>query len=833
MRTSYIYILVGLLSFVLYTNTLTHGFVWDDQLVITGNSVTTKGFSGLFEVWTTNKYIEQRPTYRPIPQTIHTILWQFFPNEPMVGHLTVTLAYVICVLSFLFVLKHFFPKLNNWLVLFIGAMFSLMPVHSEVVANIKSLDEILSTIFVVWSIYYASKKGFKFILISSLFFITALLSKVSAVTVLPVFLFFIFNNTKEERKKLVLFLEPYVDVLELIVVVIFLSVIYQEHFFFYPIGSLITLIYGFKININFSPLTLIKLFVFVVFAYLFNVGTDSTIFLALYWFYKLNNKKVTFFNYHLLLIILTLLASVYDDISQFFVIGLFPIMLIFINFLLKKNKIPLWSKICGFLIIPLVLFLNIYTSIIDLETFLDIFIGLSTGLAPFIFYLIVKSKKPRLLLFILLLFTLVPLIKNYDNTNILNIQNNKYFINIPGEVLYDDLADRVLVNQPYHNVLIAAENNYQKTATICRIQLIYLQKLIFPIHLIHQHGTRQIEFASWKDWDVYLSIIIHLLLLGGIYYFFKKKKYLISSGITWYFLTMSIYTNIVVTMPDTMAERFLFLPSMGFAAAFIGGLYYFLNKLIKSDNTKFLLMAILLLPLFIYYGYKTIDRNKDWESNYTLAVNTLPFAQNNATINAQYALELGNLIENNLIKNKDSAQVIILKHYQKAIDIFPDFYGPQYDMAVYYMLQAEPDKAYPYMLEATRINPYEWMLQYYLGLIFYERKKYNEAIERFNIVQKNKYITKDPLANPELLETFEFEARCLHNIGKDSLAYIELEKGIELYNQASTYVLLANMYRKTGKTNKAIEVFERLLIQNPNDQELINTIQYLKEGKIY
>ncbi len=401
------------------------------------------------------------------------------------------------------------------------------------------------------------------------------------------------------------------------------------------------------------------------------------------------------------------------------------------------------------------------------------------------------------------------------------------------KIIQDDMETKVLINQPYHNILVAANDLSEKSATICRIQLVYLQKLLFPIHLVHQHGTRQIELASWKDWDVYLSIIIHLILVGGIYYFFKKKNFLVVVGIVWYFITMSIYTNIVRLMPDTLAERFLFLPSFGFTVAFIGALFYFLNKIVKSEKRTYQVMTGLLFPLFIYYAYKTVDRNKDWKNNYTLAANTLPHALNNATINAQYALEVNNLIKYNLVENKDSAQALVLKHYQKAIDIFPDFYGPQSDMAVYYILQAEPNKAFPYMLEAIRIKPDEWIHHYYLGLIYYERKKYNEAIERFNSVETNRFVNKNPLSNPELLAAYEYEARCLHNLGKDDQAIIELEKAIEIFNQKSTYILLGNLLRTIGKQDAAIEVFERLLIQTPEDQELINTIQLIKERKIY
>ena len=70
-------------------------------------------------------------------------------------------------------------------------------------------------------------------------------------------------------------------------------------------------------------------------------------------------------------------------------------------------------------------------------------------------------------------------------------------------------------------------------------------------------------------------------------------------------------------------------------------------------------------------------------------------------------------------------------------------------------------------------------------------------------------------------------------MGKDPEAYVYLQNGINAYQNKSTYILLANLYRVTGKTNLAIQTFENFLVLNPGDQEIINTIEYLKQGLIY
>lgn len=430
---------------------------------------------------------------------------------------------------------------------------------------------------------------------------------------------------------------------------------------------------------------------------------------------------------------------------------------------------------------------------------------------------------------VLLLFFFAPILELYSFPKGLERQIEVAEEIVQVEHVDSDVKSPIL---PFHNILISAGSKSEKYATICRIQLIYLQKLIFPTALVHQHGTWQIKLASWKDWDVYLSILIHVLLLWLAYYFYRQKYYITMWGILWYFSTISIYTNIIRLMPDTLAERFLFLPSIGFSIAFVSGCYFLIQKFQKEEKKSLVTLGLLLLPLFGYYAFKTIDRNKDWKDNYTLAANTLPYAQNNAAINAQYALELNNLMKYNVIPKSDSAQALVIKHYKKAIDIFPDFYGPNADLANFYILKSKPTLAFPYLKEAARLKPEEWIHHYFLGLIYYERKEYALGVENFTALIQDSILQTNPIKFPELLEAYEFKARCLHNIGKDEEAYNTLNEAVEVFNQRSTYVLLSNLYRMTGKVPLAIETFERLLLITPGDQELINTIELLRQGKI-
>ncbi|MCB9226644.1 MAG: tetratricopeptide repeat protein [Chitinophagales bacterium] len=833
MKLKWIYIIVALVAFVLYANTLKHEFVWDDQIVITLNSVTSKGFDGLKEIWTTENYIQDRPTYRPVPQTYFATLWQFFPDNPLPFHVGTVLLYALCCFSFLFVLKHFFPNLDNWLLLFIGLYFVLLPVHSEVVANNKSSDELLSAIFVLWSLYFADKKATKYLIVALLLFAFALLSKLSALTVAPILLY-LFLRSNNRFNTISQYFEKNITIINQVLTItcfLFLLVLTKYttwwlDLFHFPL-LLLLLLYAKK---NFSPKVLI-IITLIVGAYLYYIGNKFLI--PFYIFYTLFSLSKEYFNFkNIFFLAFVIGGSILMFLSKTYIAIVFLICIFVILAYYKNDEKLNWKILLPISVLPIIISLGwiiVTKNFPQVTTLVVLFLPL---------FLLLKRKYKLHWLFLVFLATLTIFEyhihkSNYNNDFEYIFTAHKTTNENSTNEVNTDPTKRVFENQPYHNILVSAPDLATKSATILKIQLIYLQKLIFPVHLVHQHGAWQIKFATWKNWEVYLSIIVHLALLYLLYFFYKKKYYLLFWSLVWYFLTISIYTNIVRLMPDTLAERFLFLPSMGFCVLMVVGVFKLFSSFIKDQKNIKIILAVCLAPLFVYFSYKVYNRNKAWKSNYDLSLRTLPYAPNNAAINAQYAVELRNLVKYNLVENKDSVNALAVEHYKKSIEIFPEFYGPYSDLAVYYILQADPNNAYPYLKKATELKPEEWIHFYYLGLIHYERKKYADAIVDFDAVINNYDINKKPLENPELKDAYEYKGRCLFNLGKVDEATATMEKAIERFNDKTSYILLGNTYRKSGKKDKAIETFERLLQQNPNDEKLRNTIELLKEGKIY
>jgi len=210
-------LLLAIFSIGLYFNTFYNDYCLDDAMVITENKITQKGFAGIKEHLTNDflfgfrsiKSEKNASFWRPIPLISFSVeIGVWGKNKPSYSHLVNVIIYSLVVILLYLLLSKFIFK-NKWLSFFSALLFTAHPLHSEVVANIKSRDELLCSFFILSSFFlvgmYANNRR-KINLFLSLFcFFMALLSKESAITFLvglPLFLYFFFERKKKDLLKI-------------------------------------------------------------------------------------------------------------------------------------------------------------------------------------------------------------------------------------------------------------------------------------------------------------------------------------------------------------------------------------------------------------------------------------------------------------------------------------------------------------------------------------------------------------------------------------------------------------------------------------------------------
>ena len=192
-----IYFFLAGLAFLLYLNTLGHQFAFDDSIVITENAFTKKGFGGIFDLITRDFfegiYGEQGMDltggrYRPLSLVMFAIEYQFFPNSPWIGHFLNILFYALTGMLMYYVLKKWLSKIaHGKLMAFLCTLlFIIHPIHTEVVANIKSRDEIMALFLLLGSLHFIHKhlatQKISNLVIAQLCFFLSMSSKENAFT---------------------------------------------------------------------------------------------------------------------------------------------------------------------------------------------------------------------------------------------------------------------------------------------------------------------------------------------------------------------------------------------------------------------------------------------------------------------------------------------------------------------------------------------------------------------------------------------------------------------------------------------------------------------------
>jgi len=233
-------IIIGLLAFLFYINTAQNEYALDDTIVIVKNKDVYEGFAGLPHIMTHDAYDNYYALfnssnqlaggrYRPLSVATFAIEQQFLGTIPAskvdsvvanaggggpqekklikdmhVHHFFGVLWFTLSMVVLLYFLRYVVFKKNPLMALLAAVIFVIHPIHTEVVANVKSRDEVLSLLFICLTYIFAfkyeeqsDKKEKRWMLVMGILsFVLAFLSKEYAVgmIILMPLAFYLFNK---------------------------------------------------------------------------------------------------------------------------------------------------------------------------------------------------------------------------------------------------------------------------------------------------------------------------------------------------------------------------------------------------------------------------------------------------------------------------------------------------------------------------------------------------------------------------------------------------------------------------------------------------------------
>jgi tetratricopeptide (TPR) repeat protein len=250
------------------------------------------------------------------------------------------------------------------------------------------------------------------------------------------------------------------------------------------------------------------------------------------------------------------------------------------------------------------------------------------------------------------------------------------------------------------------------------IILKYLQLLFFPLQLSAFYdinpGSKGLNVAV-------LSGLIVLLLLSFfcIFYLRKKDRKIILFGVLWFPLTLLPVANLIPTTNIYLAERYLYLPSLGYLILvgwFLGELLS--GKILRSSSLgRFGLIGVL-SALSLFYLWKTVDRNGAWKDDLAFSQTLLEVDSKSAIGHYYLGMTYAQLGDNDKSK----------REYEMALKLKPGMKGVHFNLGIIHYQEGRLKEAKVEFKEEIRIDSSYTEAYYNLGTIYKNEGKIDSAI---------------------------------------------------------------------------------------------------------
>ncbi|NXK23566.1 TMTC1 protein, partial [Arenaria interpres] len=240
--------------------------------------------------------------------------------------------------------------------------------------------------------------------------------------------------------------------------------------------------------------------------------------------------------------------------------------------------------------------------------------------------------------------------------------------------------------------------------------------LLAPITLCYDWQVGSIPLIE-SVWDVrnlatvFLVLVMALLSLHCIAAFKKLEHKEVLVGLLFLVFPFIPASNLFFRVGFVVAERVLYMPSMGYCILFVHGLKKLSTWLNKWRITVLTLFAFLLL----LFSWKTIKQNEIWlsrESLFSSGVKTLP---HNAKVHYNYA---------NFLKDQ-GRNVEAIYHYKTALRLYPRHASALNNLGT---LTKDVVEAKDYYRRALQLNPQHNRALFNLGNLLKSQGKKEEAV---------------------------------------------------------------------------------------------------------
>jgi tetratricopeptide (TPR) repeat protein len=283
----------------------------------------------------------------------------------------------------------------------------------------------------------------------------------------------------------------------------------------------------------------------------------------------------------------------------------------------------------------------------------------------------------------------------------------------------------------------------------------YLWLLLFPLNLSCDYSFNQIplitSFAS--PWGYAVVALGAASLWGVIRLHRSSKPAFFAVGFA--LATFSIVSNLVVSIGTIMAERLLYLPSIGFCLAAALAVRGLCERLFADARLARGAFAVVVAVVVILNGYRVHLRGADWFSNETLPLADLETSPGSAKLHHNVAVVL--------FTREPPERDATLGHVRRALEIEPEYPKALLLLGHVLITQGERAEAIEAYERALRVGVRNAQLYNNLGYLIAEDR--SDVARGIRLIEKAVELEPE---NPDYLDSLGW---AYFQVGRTEEAY--------------------------------------------------------------
>jgi len=256
-----------------------------------------------------------------------------------------------------------------------------------------------------------------------------------------------------------------------------------------------------------------------------------------------------------------------------------------------------------------------------------------------------------------------------------------------------------------------AVGRWSYLCTQFNVVAIYIRLLFIPIgqNLDYMYPFKTGFFDGYTP-----AAFLFLIAIIGLGIWKVKKRPVISFGIFWFFITLSVESSII-PISDALFEHRLYLPMFGFVLVVI----YLVFDLLSERRSWAVVTSI---SIIVYLGVTTYERNKVWQDPITLWADVVSKNPKNHRGHNNLGLAL----------NDQGRLNLAVKQLIEALRIKPGFALAHANLGTVLLRQGRVEEAIEHLSAALRIKPFSVQAHNSLGTALANKGEFEEAIRHFS-----------------------------------------------------------------------------------------------------